>query len=202
MDALPPVSVVVGAEGQKFCLDNRRLYILKELRRQGLLHKNSTTVLVRKVPPRDLVKYTAEKCSLSCAIMREKEHEHEDQTVEDSEDDTSLVTPDIVREKNDKKKKKSFGQEESSEERYARQKRIIADKQEEFRRQAAERRLQRAVETEHMLKKGVASREGQGKAFDRGDGAGESESDCSDDDSNSDSEMESDEEVFLCDVCR
>ena len=69
---------MIGAGGHKFCLDNRRLYVLKELRRKVLLPKNRVTVLMRKAPPRDMIKYTTEKCSLNGTIMREKGHDGDD----------------------------------------------------------------------------------------------------------------------------
>jgi hypothetical protein len=232
---LPPITVVIGAGGHKFCLDNRRLFILKDLRRKGILPKNTVTVLMRKAPPRDLAKYTTEKYSLNCTIMREKEHEGLEEEEQEGEqgqgqgtsssagvanisptdtDPTTTIptlftTPDSVREKNDKKKNKVLGDVESDEERYLRQKRMIAEKQEVFRRQAAERQQQKVLEQEALLKRvpgDQKQREGQGgEGADRGgdsDGDSDSDSDSDSDEEGEASEEESDEEVFVCDVCR
>jgi hypothetical protein len=224
---LPPITVVVGADGHKFCLDNRRLYILKDLRRKGLLPKNTITVLMRKAPPRDLVKYTIEKCSLNGTIMKEKEQD-EDGDQEDgdgnnrhgnaseltntatTESDIALTTPeDTVREKNDKKKKKSTGNVESDQDRYLRQKRIIAEKQEEFKRQSAERQEQKQLEMDMaMFLKG--GREQGRRVIEEKDlrGGGDSgyvsdsDSEEGEEEEEEESEEESDEEVFVCDVCR
>lgn len=227
-DDLPPMTVVIGASGHLFCLDNRRLFVFKYLRRKGLLSKNKVTVLMKKAPPKDLIKYTIEKCSLNCTIMKEKDiEEGEAEKESDSNksnfpgtsttvtekmnmnsplantnnnigidlDNVSVSTTTTtgdksVREKNDKKKYKPTGEVESDQERYQRQKRIIAEKQEEFRRQALERQQQKQLETAAQQLKAV-HREGDD----------DSDSDSGDSDGD-ESENESDEEVFVCDICR
>lgn len=207
LDELPPITVVIGAGGHKFCLDNRRLYVLKELRRKGLLPKNRVTVLMRKAPPRDMIKYTTEKCSLNGTIMREKGHDgddveednhvvhdYENQELNDTASVTSGSQSSEIREKYDKKKYKVGNENvESEEDRFLRQKRIIAEKQLEFQRQAAERQRQRELEREAVKHKTI----GQGLRH---------TVECSEDEDSSDSECESAdesiEEVFVCDVCR
>mmetsp|Transcript_230 Transcript_230/g.471 ORF Transcript_230/g.471 Transcript_230/m.471 type:complete len:598 (-) Transcript_230:2758-4551(-) len=204
VDDLPPITVVIGGGGHKFSLDNRRLYVLKELRKKGLLPKNKVTVLMRKAPPRDMIKYTTDKCSLNGTIMREKAgYEVDDMLsvadgsdIGDHDSISQEISTDICerREKNDKKKNKPGGdQKESDEERFLRQKRIIAEKQLEFQKQAAERQRQRQLEK-------VASSQRNQLVESRMMGSvhvGES-----DGDSDSDSDAESIEEVFVCALCR
>ena len=69
---LPQISVIQDGVGHYFCLNNRRLYVFKHLRRKGLLDNNTVTVRVKKAIPREMVKYSAEKCSLNCVLIREK----------------------------------------------------------------------------------------------------------------------------------
>lgn len=197
----PPITVLIGADGNKYCLDNRRLYVFKDLRRRGLLPDNKVTVLVRKAPPKDLGKYSVEKCSLNCTLMREKDilNDTSDQqgrkTIQTSSADRFSAETKTIREKNDKKKIKSLVSTENCQERYLRQKRIIEEKRKEFERQSALRedtkRLERAadqflLETEENDKEDILL----------------SESDLDDGSRESESETESDEEVFRCYLCR
>lgn len=55
-----------------FSLNNRRLWVLKRCREEGLLKDNQITVRVR--PPKsaaESVRYTVENCSLEAKLMRE-----------------------------------------------------------------------------------------------------------------------------------
>lgn len=69
---LPQISVIQDGEGHTFCLNNRRLYVFKHLRRMGLLTNNTISVRVKKAIPREMAKYSPEKCSLNCVLIREK----------------------------------------------------------------------------------------------------------------------------------
>ena len=71
IDALPVITVLFGAGGGGgdllFSLNNRRLWVLKELRRAGKL----TTVRVRskEALPRERERYTRDRCSLTATLM-------------------------------------------------------------------------------------------------------------------------------------
>lgn len=75
---LPMITIVSGASDgvspPYFSLNNRRLWVLKQLRDRSLLPDNK--VLVKLKPPQDTRrlrdKYTPEKCSLTAKFMREK----------------------------------------------------------------------------------------------------------------------------------
>ncbi|KAJ9460061.1 NEDD8-specific protease 1 [Diplonema papillatum] len=69
---LPPITLISasgGDEGPFFSLNNRRLYVLKQLRHRGLI----TTVDARIKPAadskRERERYTVEKCSLTARLM-------------------------------------------------------------------------------------------------------------------------------------
>lgn len=64
------ITILRGADGVFFSLNNRRLWVLKELRRAGGL----TVVRVRtkELLAREVLKYSADKCSLTATIVREK----------------------------------------------------------------------------------------------------------------------------------
>jgi hypothetical protein len=68
---LPLITVVVGADGHMFSLNNRRLYVIKELQTRGLLPDNTVEVRIKPALGRELERYTPERCSLTASIMRE-----------------------------------------------------------------------------------------------------------------------------------
>ena len=68
LEALPVITVLRGAEGGiYFSLNNRRLWVLKELRRAGCIA--AVRVRTKDLLPREAAKYSADKCSLSACIM-------------------------------------------------------------------------------------------------------------------------------------
>ena len=72
IEALPTITVLRGAGGKDgilFSLNNRRLWVLKELRRQGKLPGNVVRVRCKEALPRERDRYTAEKCSLTATLM-------------------------------------------------------------------------------------------------------------------------------------
>jgi hypothetical protein len=97
---LPPIQVLVGPESSEgpwyFSLNNRRLWVLKRCREEGLLEDNKIQVRVR--PPKslsELSRYTLENCAVEAKIIgREKNkpdrHEqvtkHNEATVQDKVD--------------------------------------------------------------------------------------------------------------------
>ena len=57
-----------------FSLNNRRLYVLKRCREEGLLPNNLVRVRVRKPKSaNEIERYTVDKCSLDAKLIREKE---------------------------------------------------------------------------------------------------------------------------------
>lgn len=76
VDNLPTITVLSAGNGYFFSLNNRRLYVMKYLRENGYLADRSpvNTVKVRIKAPlaRELLKYTPDKCSLKCKIMKER----------------------------------------------------------------------------------------------------------------------------------
>lgn len=206
---LPQMSVIQDAEGHTYCMNNRRLYVFKHLRRLGLLEGDTITVRVKKAIPRELAKYTPQNCSLNCTIIREKaalELDKEQESTSTVEDVPVTVTPVAetttaatvaatatvtatasasagVREKNDKKKFHVADHEETDEERYLRQKQKIEEAKEKYKRDAAER-LRQKEEIAALLKE-----------------SGE----CDDDDDTGSSSEEDEvdvEELFVCNLCR
>lgn len=76
-DDLPPIQVLIGPIGEDgqpwyFSLNNRRLWVLKRCREEGLLENNKIRVRVR--PPKssgEESRYTIENCALEAKLMRE-----------------------------------------------------------------------------------------------------------------------------------
>eukprot|EP00755_Sulcionema_specki_P015791 Sspe_Gene.9891::Locus_3325_Transcript_3_3_Confidence_0.600_Length_3071::g.9891::m.9891/K08597/SENP8, NEDP1, DEN1; sentrin-specific protease 8 len=93
---LPPITLI-SKDGQPpyFSLNNRRLYVLKELRREGVI----TEIPVRIKPPadtkRERERYTVDKCSDTARLMREGKGPSGDDGSDDDEDTStaSLSSP-------------------------------------------------------------------------------------------------------------
>ena len=74
---LPPIQVIVGPEDDKgrrwyFSLNNRRLWVLKRCREEGLLENNQIFVRVRKPKSRaEAARYSLENCAVEAKLMRE-----------------------------------------------------------------------------------------------------------------------------------
>eukprot|EP01060_Flectonema_neradi_P014281 TRINITY_DN20986_c0_g1_i1.p1 TRINITY_DN20986_c0_g1~~TRINITY_DN20986_c0_g1_i1.p1 ORF type:complete len:371 (+),score=82.57 TRINITY_DN20986_c0_g1_i1:83-1195(+) len=100
---LPPITLVSSAGGGApyFSLNNRRLFVLKELRAKGIISE----VNVRIKPPldskRERDRYTADKCSLTAKLMgikeaeeaESKENDEDNVPKETSKPDTTGATP-------------------------------------------------------------------------------------------------------------
>jgi len=74
LEALPTITVLRGAGGDNsqsilFSLNNRRLWVLKELRKAGKLPGNVVRVRSKEALPRERDRYTAAKCSLTASLM-------------------------------------------------------------------------------------------------------------------------------------
>ena len=72
LEDIPLITVIEGSEGCLFSLNNRRLYLIKELRANGLLVNNTCKVRIKAALPRELERYTTDRCSLTARIMKEK----------------------------------------------------------------------------------------------------------------------------------
>jgi hypothetical protein len=72
LEDIPLITVIEGKEGCLFSLNNRRLYLIKELRARGLLENNMCRVRTKAGLPRELERYTTERCSLTARVMKEK----------------------------------------------------------------------------------------------------------------------------------
>lgn len=68
VEDLPTITVIAN-NGHFFSLNNRRLYVLKALRSRGLLEGNVVTVRMKEALPRELERYTVDRCSLSASLM-------------------------------------------------------------------------------------------------------------------------------------
>ena len=76
---LPPIQVIVGPDEQDgkgpwyFSLNNRRLWVLKRCREEGLLKNNVVRVRVRAPKSHvEFERYTIENCALQASFKREK----------------------------------------------------------------------------------------------------------------------------------
>lgn len=76
---LPPIQVLLGPTEEKtglpwyFSLNNRRLWVLKRCRDEGLLPNNQVYARVRKPKSeQEARRYTVENCALDAKIMQEK----------------------------------------------------------------------------------------------------------------------------------
>ncbi len=76
---LPPIQVIVGPDEQDgkgpwyFALNNRRLWVLKRCREEGLLKNNVVRVRVRAPKSHvEFERYTIENCALQASFKREK----------------------------------------------------------------------------------------------------------------------------------
>jgi len=69
---LPKIQVIIAEGGHVFSLNNRRLFVLKSLREQGLLPNNVVTVRTRPGKTHEIERYTPERCSLVGKLLRER----------------------------------------------------------------------------------------------------------------------------------
>jgi hypothetical protein len=73
---LPPIQVIVGPQTEDgpwyFSLNNRRLWVLKRCREEGLLDKNQIRVRVRSPKSSaEASRYSLENCALEAKMMKE-----------------------------------------------------------------------------------------------------------------------------------
>ena len=89
---LPKITVILN-EGTYFSLNNRRLYVLKELRSRGLLRGDTIGARVKVALEREKERYTADRCSFVAKIMREGAIEKADDDEVDENNDESNEIP-------------------------------------------------------------------------------------------------------------
>lgn len=79
VEELPVITILYGAGGgtMYFSLNNRRLWVLKELRKAGAL--NTVRVRTKEALPREKERYTPTKCSLTATIMGPSEHKEDEE---------------------------------------------------------------------------------------------------------------------------
>ena len=75
-----PFITVIENNGNFYSLNNRRLYVLKNLRERGLLENNQVQVRIKQALEREKDKYLPSKCSLSASIMSERGARDADET--------------------------------------------------------------------------------------------------------------------------
>ena len=84
---LPKITVILN-EGTYFSLNNRRLYVLKELRSRGLLEGNTIGARVKVALEREKARYKESNCSLVAKIMREggiEKADDDDEVIENTD---------------------------------------------------------------------------------------------------------------------
>jgi hypothetical protein len=94
------ITVISDPDENFYCLNNRRLYVFKEVGKLGLLEgrtpRNTISVRLKPAVPREQKKYSAATCSLKCALIREKGHSYLDNANETNEADLSDHDNDVV----------------------------------------------------------------------------------------------------------
>jgi len=75
LDKLPQITILFNTmhDGQVyyFSLNNRRLWVLKELHARGYFEGKLHTVRLKEALPRERERYTIDRCSLTAKIMKE-----------------------------------------------------------------------------------------------------------------------------------
>jgi hypothetical protein len=117
---LPPIQVIVGPEedGERwyFSLNNRRLWVLKRCREEGLLQNNQIRVRWRQPKSTaEAQRYTLEKCALEAKFIREPNTKTKQTVVEDVEDLTDKIDELVVQPDPDKSKSHEVMESEEDE---------------------------------------------------------------------------------------
>jgi len=90
IDDIPLISVIAN-DGHYYSLNNRRLYLFKILREKGYLPENMVSVRVKAPLEREKLRYTPQKCSLTCTLMGSKGDLDGDIDDDDGDDDEVAV---------------------------------------------------------------------------------------------------------------
>ena len=97
---LPMITILRNGEFY-FSLNNRRLYVLKELRKKGILDKNQIKVRIKQANMQECNRYVASKCSLQASIMKEYDKNKIDNDNDDNNDDDNNDNNDDNNDNND-----------------------------------------------------------------------------------------------------
>mgnify|MGYP003385529235 CR=1 FL=1 len=93
-----PLILVLPINGEYYSLNNRRLYVMKELRSRGLLNYcgNEVSVRTKSATPKEVLRYTPQRCSLVARMMRERDandnNDDDGGGVDDAQSDDGDVT--------------------------------------------------------------------------------------------------------------
>lgn len=99
LESLPQITILAtptsSSDGQYFSLNNRRLWVLKQLRSMGKLKDNLIRVRVKDALPRELEKYAKDgiERKASATIMGVDREDGEDRNKEEEEKRPLLVPP-------------------------------------------------------------------------------------------------------------
>lgn len=95
-----PLITVLYNEGCYFSLNNRRLFLWKWLKREGLLPTNTITAFLKNALEREKLKYTPSRCSLVAKLMKEhtkgsvkerdEDEEEDEEEISDKEEDKEI----------------------------------------------------------------------------------------------------------------
>ena len=71
---LPQITLLTDGQDHYFSLNNRRLFVFKELEKRGLLPRGTVTARVRLMPKTRRLegKYSTETCALTASLIRER----------------------------------------------------------------------------------------------------------------------------------
>ena len=83
-----PTITILENDSFYFSLNNRRLYVLKELRKKGLIPNNHIKVRIKQANMQEATRYVASKCSLNASIM--KEYKKSDNNNNNNNDDDNV----------------------------------------------------------------------------------------------------------------
>jgi hypothetical protein len=84
LEMLPVITILENGI-HLFSLNNRRLYVLKQLRMKGFLPNNTIRVRIKQANTQESSRYVATKCSLHATIM--KEYKKDDGNNDNNNDD-------------------------------------------------------------------------------------------------------------------
>ncbi len=106
LSSLPTITILENGQFF-FSLNNRRLYVLKELRKKGLLPNDQIRVRIKQANPQECTRYVVGKCALNASIMKEfdknkieNDNKKDENPNDDDGDDDDDVNEDDIYDKN------------------------------------------------------------------------------------------------------
>eukprot|EP00551_Chaetoceros_affinis_P008986 CAMPEP_0203672830 /NCGR_PEP_ID=MMETSP0090-20130426/9575_1 /ASSEMBLY_ACC=CAM_ASM_001088 /TAXON_ID=426623 /ORGANISM="Chaetoceros affinis, Strain CCMP159" /LENGTH=239 /DNA_ID=CAMNT_0050538257 /DNA_START=45 /DNA_END=767 /DNA_ORIENTATION=- len=120
-DELPHIQVIVGPDENDgkgpwyFSLNNRRLWVLKRCREEGLLENNMIKVRVRQPKSiNEFERYSIENCAVEAKFMREKETKQKQEVKIEDEGEKDNTCISRIEEENSVSQKKSVAMQNIS----------------------------------------------------------------------------------------